>query len=524
MKTDTSEVNRLKRNLFFQLALIGLLPLAALVFMTLRVGSMADGINNATSIETLARSARAHYKSFVEGVLEAVDVGMLSAKSMEQLESTELDMRNLQGKLSLEDELNAVKEMDRNLLAQLASLRTDKSIAALMLLRKGINDANASLDKTTSRLEEESRQQVESLISTSLTLRYTLFGLVVFMLIFWVLVVRYLIQRLTMPLETSISFCREIASGQLVVDAKRIRSSGDIGGLIANIEIMRSRWAEVVAALRDQTKMMWQSSHSLTRQVSELEENANHQSVAASSIATTVEEMCVSMDTIAEQAKEASSHADAGGKVASSSMVAIGRVRAEVEEVASMIDAAAHSITDLDAKAAGIGGIITVISDVAEQTNLLALNAAIEAARAGDAGRGFAVVADEVRKLADRTNRSTQSIASMITEMKMATRQIVVSMEASVERVRNSVELSQEAALRMKEVQDMSSSIAVAIDDVDHALRQQRQAALEIEKRIRSIVLFAESHVDSGKTVSESALMIENAASSISDNVAYFKV
>mgnify|MGYP001626159691 CR=1 FL=1 len=78
-----------------------------------------------------------------------------------------------------------------------------------------------------------------------------------------------------------------------------------------------------------------------------------------------------------------------------------------------------ESIQMLIAKTENITKILATIREIADQTNMLSLNAAIEAARAGEQGRGFAVVADEVRKLSTKTQKATDDIAKVITELQI---------------------------------------------------------------------------------------------------------
>lgn len=82
-------------------------------------------------------------------------------------------------------------------------------------------------------------------------------------------------------------------------------------------------------------------------------------------------------------------------------------------ELARKLDGAMQTVRK---SSEGIQVFVHTVQDVASKTGLLAMNASIEAARAGSAGKGFAVIAQEVRLLSSETQKTAETIKTLLAE------------------------------------------------------------------------------------------------------------
>ena len=119
-----------------------------------------------------------------------------------------------------------------------------------------------------------------------------------------------------------------------------------------------------------------------------------------------------------------------------------------------------------------ISGVVDSIRTIAGQTNLLALNATIEAARAGDAGRGFAVVAAEVRKLAQDARAATESIDSIVGEVRDISEATIEVANGAGEEVERARGVCTEAEGTVRSVGEAVTEFGAALDDARAAVSQ----------------------------------------------------
>ncbi|WP_428825992.1 methyl-accepting chemotaxis protein [Azonexus sp. IMCC34842] len=251
---------------------------------------------------------------------------------------------------------------------------------------------------------------------------------------------------------------------------------------------------------------------------------SSHQSEAASSMAATVEEMTVSINHVADRAREANGLSVSSGEQAQRGESIIGQTVVGINGIAETVRSAAEQISRLEQQSERINHVVSVIKEVADQTNLLALNAAIEAARAGEQGRGFAVVADEVRKLAERTTQSTQEIGKTIAEMQTSAQSAVQGIGMVVEKVEAGVSSAEEANVAIQAIGSSSRQAVNMVGDISDAIREQSVASTSIAQQVEQIAQMSEENSSASSSTSETAGELARLAAEMHRVVAQYRV
>jgi methyl-accepting chemotaxis protein len=238
------------------------------------------------------------------------------------------------------------------------------------------------------------------------------------------------------------------------------------------------------------------SSEVLTSNSQQMSANAEETSAQAGVVSAASEQVSRNLQTVATATEEMSATIKEIAKNTTDSA----RFASEAVKVAHATNVTVSKLGDSSTE---IGQVIKVITSIAQQTNLLALNATIEAARAGEAGKGFAVVANEVKELAKETAKATEDISRKIEAIQTDTKGAVDAI-AAISKIIN-------------QVNDISTSIATAVEEQDATTNEMTRNVTEAAKGAGEIAKNIVGVAEAAKNTAQGAGDSQKAASQLSE-------
>lgn len=271
---------------------------------------------------------------------------------------------------------------------------------------------------------------------------------------------------------------KEISKGAEEQSAATEETSSSMEEMAASITQVASN-AESLTGNAGETSTSIQQMASSIQLVSRNAENLSASVVETSSM---IEEMAASIEQVSVNAREAGKSSEAAVKEAQDGGNAVTKTIHSMEKISATMTQMVSVIQKLNESSKKISNIVEVIDDIAEQTNLLALNAAIEAARAGEHGRGFAVVADEVRKLAERSASSAKEIVELISGVQKDTDNAIKVTEVGSGKVTEGMVLATQAGEALNMIVQSISGVNRMMLEIAKATEQQARASEQAVK------------------------------------------
>lgn len=344
--------------------------------------------------------------------------------------------------------------------------------------------------------------QNDRVLSRRFQITRTMIGVSIPVVVFLTLGILYLlswnIRGLFLQAETLVEagIGGNLSEGVPISACKEVASLG--GAINRLVETLQGQGRQI----KNEVSELSESASAIASTGAQLAVSTSRASAAVAQTTSTVEELRQASKLASEEAKRVARSAQQTMQVVSSGTRATEDTISRMNVVKEQMASAAETVVKLSERSRSIEQIIGVVKDLADQSSLLAVNASIEAARAGNEGKGFAVVAQEIKSLADQSKEAAEQIRGILQDIQkwvsavvMATEQGAKAVDAgleqsvlagkAIEALAESVATSSQAAsvidAQIEQQVVGVDQVAEAMGDIEAAMRQNLEAALQLE-------------------------------------------
>jgi len=332
-------------------------------------------------------------------------------------------------------------------------------------------------------------------------------------------------RSIARPLNEAVNAMANIASGEGdLTHQMDTHGQDELSALASHFNAFTEKLRLVIGQLLQASGALDQSAQALGNSANQGQQQSAQQSQQMELVATAINEVTYAVQDVAKNAEHAASEVHNAEEQAQQGQNNIGSSLRQIEQLSGTIHQAVDVIQSLAQESTQIGGVLEVIRSIAEQTNLLALNAAIEAARAGDQGRGFAVVADEVRLLAQRTQKSTAEIHSMIERLQKNSEAAVNVINESSRASQLTVEQATQAGESLQQIAQSLRNLTGLNASIASATLQQANVVEDINQNVTEAASLAHNNARAAEQSSEASQHLSGLAAKVNHLLGQFRV